>query len=65
MPGLTLAPSAGAHRQGTAPRLASPQVTGLVQDVESDMGKLRPGTEATAWMHARCAGGRLREGTRA
>jgi hypothetical protein len=64
MPGLSRAPFAEAHRQGTALRLAFPQVTGLVQDVESDMGRLRPGTEAGAWMRTRCAG-QLAEGTRA
>jgi hypothetical protein len=64
MPGLRLAPSAEVHRQGTALRLAFQQVTGLVQDVESDMGRLRPGTEATAWMQTRWAG-LLAEGTRA
>jgi hypothetical protein len=62
--GLSLAPSPEAHRQGTALRLALLRVTGLVQDVGSDMGRLRPGTEATAWMQTRCAG-ILAEGTRA
>jgi hypothetical protein len=64
MPGLSRAPFAEAHRQGTALRLAFPQVIGLVQDLGSDMGRLRPGTGATAWMQARCAG-LLAEGTRA
>jgi hypothetical protein len=64
MSGLTLAPSAEAHRQGAALSLALLQVTGLVQDVESDMGRLRAGTGATAWMQTRCAG-QLQEGTRA
>jgi hypothetical protein len=64
MSGLSLAPSAEAHRQGIALRLAFLQVTGLVQDVESDMGRRRPGTGATAWMQTRCAG-LLAEGTRA
>ena len=63
MPVLTRAPSAEAHRQGTALRLAFLQVTGLVQDVESDMGRLRPCSETTAWMQTRCAG-QLRQGTR-
>ena len=49
MPGLPQAPSAETRRQCTALRLAFLQVTGLVHDVESDIGRLRPGTEATAW----------------
>jgi hypothetical protein len=64
MPSLTLAPSAEAHRQGSSLGLAFLQVTGLVQDVESDMGRPRPGTGATAWIQTRCAG-QLAEGTRA
>jgi hypothetical protein len=63
-PSLTRAPSAEAHRQGTALGLALLQVTGLVQDVEYDMGRFRPGTEAGAWMQTRCAR-QLREGRRA
>ncbi len=64
MPGLAWSPSTDAHRQGSSLRLAFLQVTGLVQDVESDMGRPRPGTEATAWMQTRWAG-LLAEGTRA
>ncbi len=49
MPGLPRAPCAetpqAVHR--APPRLL--QVTCLVHDVESDIVRLRPGTEATAW----------------
>jgi hypothetical protein len=65
MPRLKQALSAETRRQGTALHLAFLQVTGLVQDVGSDIGRLRPGTEATAWMQTRRAAGRHREGTRA
>jgi hypothetical protein len=65
MPRLMQALSAEARRRGTALHLAYLQVTGPVQDVGSDSGRLRPRAEATAWMQTRRAAGRHREGTRA
>jgi hypothetical protein len=65
MPRLTQTLSGEARRRGTGFHLAYLQVTGLVQDVGSDIGRLGPGTEATAWMQTRRAAGRHREGTRA
>lgn len=61
IPGLTRAPSAQALKLGIAPRLTLLQVTGLVQDVESDNGRLRLGTEAGAWMQTRRAAERFQK----
>jgi hypothetical protein len=65
MPRLTHVPCAETRRRGTTLRLSLQQVTGLVQDGKPEIGRRRPRTEATEWMQARHAAGRLREGTRA